>query len=232
MVKKIIIAAAVAALGLSQVSMAQTNLQIFHDFGADRNYATATLEGFYGDKWGDTFFFSDFYFRPADAKLGTLAGGATNGVYFEIERAINFWQGTALKDFSLHVEYDGSTWGSSMACFGAKYSFHNADFSNLFNVAIMYDAMFGQQAQVPVKLSGVWGFQNIFGLTGLTFKGFFDVWGLDDHVTFLSEPQLWYNLGAFFDNHLDIGSEIELSYNFAGHQGFMVNPCLGIKWTF
>ena len=34
---------------------AQTNLQIFYDFGEDRQNVTTTLEGYYGDKWGDTF---------------------------------------------------------------------------------------------------------------------------------------------------------------------------------
>ena len=58
--KKTIIATAVAALALAQAASAQTNLQMFYDLG--RGYATTTLEGFYADNWGDTFFFIDHYY--------------------------------------------------------------------------------------------------------------------------------------------------------------------------
>ena len=48
----------------------------------------------------------------------------------------------------------------------------------------------------------------------------------------ISEPQLWYNVGRWFKcPNLNIGTEIEFSYNFTG-AGFMCNPCLGIKWCF
>ena len=40
------------------------------------------------------------------------------------------------------------------------------------------------------------------------------------------------NLGSAFDNHLDIGGELEISYNFAGNKGFMLNPCAGLRWAF
>lgn len=50
---------------------------------------------------------------------------------------------------------------------------------------------------------------------------------------FISEPQLWYNVGQFFGvDNLNIGTEIELSYNFAGNHGFYCRPCLGTKWVF
>ena len=58
---------------------------------------------------------------------------------------------------------------------------------------------------------------------------------------FISEPQIWYNIGQFFKcPNLNIGGEVELAYNFAGawrkeyidNKGFNVSPCLGIKWVF
>ena len=81
---------------------------------------------------------------------------------------------------------------------------------------------------------------DLFGLKGLTFKGFGDIWGNDSifadgttaNFSILTEPQLWMNLGSLFKNHLDIGTEVELSYNFAGNKGFMCNPCAGLRWTF
>lgn len=229
--------ATIAALCFSQVAEAQTNVQMFYDFGKERSYVTATLEGFYTDKGGDTFFFSDFYFSNQKNVYG-----ASNGVYFEVERGLNFWHDSALKDFSAHIEYDGATWGASMACIGAKYQFHNDDFSRFFTIYLMYDFMFGQEASVPLKVSGVWAVNNLFGAKWLTFKGFFDFWGLDNQWgpsdinsgsadtkwTFLAEPQLWFKVAE----HLDLGTEIECSVNFAGHKGFMCNPCIGARWTF
>ena len=245
MFKKTILAVAVATLAFATVAKAQTNLQMFYDLG--RGYATTTLEGFYADNWGDTFFFFDHYYATkADRENG--AGTAFNGSYFEIERNLNFWKNSPLADLSLHVEYDGATWGAGVACIGVNYFLHSADFKNIYNVALMYDHHIGYgSASLPLKLTGVWGMQDIFGVEGLRFSGFIDIWGLDSQFvnpddilhpyetkfSILSEPQLWYNVGRHFGvENLHIGGEVELSVNFAGHYGFMCNPCIGTKWIF
>lgn len=240
MVKKLFIIAAIA-LGFAAKANAQTNVQLFYDLGKDRQYATTTFEMFKGDKWGDTFFFIDHYYSTKDQREAGLSS-AINSTYFEIERGINFWQDTKLKDLSAHVEYDGSGWGAGVWCFGAKYFLHSADFRNTFTLALMYDLHCGVgSASVPVKFSGVWGMNDLFGLKGLTFKGFIDVWGndavwgIDDttKLSVLTEPQVWYNVGNLFGcENLSIGGEVELSFNFAGNKGFMCNPCIGTKWVF
>ena len=241
--KKIIIATAVAALALAQAASAQTNLQMFYDLG--RGYATTTLEGFYADNWGDTFFFIDHYYATQADRKNTGAGTAINGSYFEIERNLNFWKDSPLADLSLHVEYDGATWGAGVACVGVNYFLHSDDFKNIYNVALMYDHHIGYgSASVPLKFTGVWGMQDIFGVEGLRFSGFIDIWGNDNtfvvdgnnkdtKLSILSEPQLWYNVGKFIGvDNLHLGGEVELSLNFAGNYGFMCNPCLGCKWIF
>ena len=245
--KKTIIVA-VAALALAQVASAQTNLQMFYDLG--RGYATTTFEGFYADNWGDTFFFIDHYYATKADRDNTGAGSAINGSYFEIERNLNFWKDSKLADLSLHVEYDGASWGAGVACVGVNYFMHSEDFKNIYNVAVMYDHHIGYgTASVPVKFTGVWGMQDIFGVEGLRFSGFIDIWGLDNSfdtdgnilngtekdtkITILSEPQLWYNVGKHIGvDNLNVGGEVELSFNFAGNCGFMCNPCIGTKWVF
>lgn len=236
---KRIIAAAVAALAFSFMAKAQTNVQVFYDFGKDRQYMTTTFEMFKGDKFGDTFFFIDHYYTQKDQRPD--AASAINGSYFEIERGINFWQESDLKDLSGHVEYDGTTWGQGTWCFGAKYFLHSQDFSNMLTLYAMFETFQGfGKADIPVKFTAVWSMADLFGVKGLTFKGFADLWGnntlwgLGDETkfTFLTEPQLWMNLGSVFDNHLDIGCELEISCNFAGNKGFMLNPCAGIRWAF
>ncbi|MBR1706700.1 MAG: DUF5020 family protein [Bacteroidales bacterium] len=243
MYNKTFIAVAVATLALGQTAQAQ-NLQTFYDFGKDRKYVTTTFEMFKGDKFGDTFFFIDHYYTTKDQRDNKVAS-AFNGSYFEIERGLNFWQDSDLKDLSAHIEYDGSTWGAGIWCFGAKYFLHNQDFSNLLTLYLMYDQHVGVgKADIPVKFTAVWSMNDLLGVKGLIFKGFADLWGnnstfinsdlttTDAKFSFLTEPQIWYNLGSVFDNHLDIGGEIELSYNFAGHKGFMCNPCAGLRWNF
>ena len=59
--------------------------------------------------------------------------------------------------------------------------------------------------------------------------------GLDKQgkFVFLSEPQIWYNVGKLFGvPNLHVGGEVELSCNFAGYDGFYARPCLGTKWVF
>ena len=236
---KPIIAAAIAALAFSFVAKAQTNVQTFYDFGKDRQYVTTTFEMFKGDKFGDTFFFIDHYYTTKDQRPDV--GSAINGSYFEIERGLNFWQESSLKDLSAHLEYDGTTWGQGTWCFGAKYFLHSQDFSNMLTLYAMHETFRGfGEADIPVKFTAVWSMANLFGVKGLTFKGFADLWGNNTiwlgaeptKWTFLTEPQLWMNLGSLFDGHLDIGGEVEISCNFAGNRGLMVNPCAGLRWAF
>lgn len=237
--KKFIFTAAIAVFASTQLASAQTNLQTFYDLG--RGYATTTFEMFKGDNWGNTFFFIDHYY-PTSANREGQARSAINGSYFEIERAINLWSDSALKDLSLHLEYDGSTWGNGVFCAGVNYFLHSGDFKNTLNLYVMYERMNGYgTADTPLKGTVVWGMQDLFGLTGLRFSGFLDiwgnnsVWGINDvtHFSVLTEPQLWYNIGSLFGvDNLNIGGEVELSYNFAGNKGFMCNPCIGTKWVF
>ena len=53
------------------------------------------------------------------------------------------------------------------------------------------------------------------------------------HTIFITEPQLWYNVGRHFGcDNLNVGTEIELSNNFGTTLGFKCRPCLGLKWNF
>lgn len=246
MKKSVIFLAACAAFAASQTASAQTNIQTYYDFG--RGYASTTIEMFKGDSWGDTFFFVDHYYATGEQRADKGCASAFNGSYFEIERNINFWKDSALGALSAMIEYDGSTWGAGILCVGASYFLHSDDFRNTFTLALLYDHHIGYgSADVPVKFTGVWGMQDLFGVKGLRFSGFIDIWGnnqigiicedpyeaTESKFSVLSEPQLWYNVGQHFGcDNLHLGGEVELSYDFAGHSGFMCNPCLGMKWVF
>ena len=99
MLKRIVIVALLATFAFAQAAKAQTNVQVFYDFGKDRQYITTTFEMFKADKFGDTFWFIDHNFANAAQRKAGQAS-AVNGTYFEIERGLNFWQDTALKDLS------------------------------------------------------------------------------------------------------------------------------------
>jgi len=240
--KKIVAFAGFALLSVG--AFAQTNLQVFYDFGENRKYTTTTLEMFKSDNWGSTFFFVDYNYTTSDQRKYQDMYGATS-TYMEIERALNFWQDSKFAALSAHVElqagYLGGTLGSTRNwLLGADYFMHNADFSNTFTVSLLLKLYSKENdCKLPLQLSGVWGMNNLFGVEGLKFSGFFDLWGNytdwgteDSFFSFLSEPQIWYNVGQFFDcPNLNVGAEIELSANFC-QSGFCTNPCLGVKWEF
>ena len=232
-------AVASAALLFAQGAKAQTNFQTFYDFG--RKHFTTTLEGFHQDNWGNTFFFIDYDYNNKDGNKII----SPNNTYFEIARCLNFWGETALAPLSLQVEYNGGfgTWGNlngipgvdygafpvnSAFLFGVDWFLHSADFNNTLNLKVLYKHFVGLPSKVPMQFTAVWGLQDLFGLKGLRFSGFVDFWSEYDNLVILSEPQLWFQL---FD-HFNIGGEVELSYNFAGMEGFHVMPCLGTKWVF
>jgi hypothetical protein len=227
---------------------AQTNIQEMYDFGKDRGYMTTTLEMFKPDKWGSTFFFVDFYH-----------GGkhSPNGAYTEIARSLNFWQDTKMSPLSLHVEYNGGLgyfgdntlygYGINDAWLGGvDYFIHSKDFNNTLTLQVLYKKLTQNTNDIPLQLTMVWGCKDLFGLKGLTFSGFADFWWenimwMDEinktktTTVFISEPQLWYNVGRFFNcENLNIGGEVEIANNFTGNvtKGWHVNPCLGVKWIF
>ena len=155
--------------------------------------------------------------------------------------------------------------------FGAEYFLHSEDFRYTLTLEVLYKKISGQWmidemapearpydkvSDVPLQFTIVWGCNNIFGVNGLNFSGFADFWwenvnwGIKDNgdpdntsVVFISEPQLWYNVGQFFNcPNLFLGGEIEMAYNFVGgwrsgedfikNKGFNTTPAAGIKWIF
>lgn len=141
---------------------------------------------------------------------------------------------------------------------GIEYFIANNDFSQRLTLEVLYKnirgtkynsetlANFEKTANVPLQFTAVWGIDNLFGVRGLSFTGFADFWWENNSwvnedltvtnttTTFLTEPQLWYQVGRHFNcDNLNIGGEIEIAHNFAGAgQGWTVKPCLGIKWGF
>ena len=258
MKKTLTIFALMVFMGLGFAAKAQ-NIQVMYDFGEERQYITTTLEMYKADKWGGTFFFTDFYHNGKNHpnNYGMM------GTYMEIERALNFWQNSKLKNLSAHVEYAGGLgvvpggFGYNINnawMFGAEYFFHSEDYRNTLTVAALYKTIANTNQKLPLQFSIVWGMQDLFNVKGLRFNGFADFWWQENawekmggwmpgedkfyttQFTFITEPQLWYNVGQFFNcPNLNIGGEVEMSYNFSGlSQGekFYVNPCLGVKWEF
>ena len=265
---------------------AQTNLQTHYDFGADRQHVTLTLEGFYNDKWGNTFFFIDYDFNSTYmSEKSQKSVFAPSGTYFEIARCLNFWQNVpVLKDFSLQVEYNGGVYNqysykqilgnaamdesaskysiNNAFLFGVDYCLHDETYRNVFNFKVLarldnYTNMYysdGTQwkAKLPMQFTFVWGMQDIFNVKGLRFNGFMDFWWQEHMVMpidaktgevagsmelssfcFISEPQIWYNVGQHFGcPNLNVGGELELSYDFGSAKGFKCRPALGFKWQF
>lgn len=209
------------------------NVQLHYDLGKDRKYFTSTVEMFKPDKWGNTFFFIDMNYNEGDVKGVSLA-------YWEIARCISIPK----TPFSLHVEYNGGMgqWKSGDAggaysindawLGGIDYTWNSADFTKGFSLKALYKNIRDKQ-DASFQLTGVW---HVICCKGkFTFSGFADFWREDNIINnetkkfvFLSEPQFWFNA----TKNLSLGSEVELSSNFAGMDGFHVNPTVAAKWTF
>lgn len=213
----------ILAIAFSMIAQAQTNVQLFYDFGSQHRepMVTATIEHLSFDSFGSNFFFIDL-----DSK------GQENsplGAYIEYSRSLNFWQDTKAKDLSLHIEYNGGLaigYGISHAVLGGiEYQLHSKDYAHFITFQAL--ARYTKGVQIPVQFTAVWG----TGWNGLSFSGYIDLYENAGGFAFTSEPQLWYNLGRHIKlSALHIGAEVELSYNFTT-SGFMCNPCVGIKWV-
>ncbi len=219
-----------AALLLCGALQAQ-NVQVHYDFGRaaydrleDRPLWTTTVEMFKPDKWGSTFFFVDMDYK-------------SNGVasaYWEISRELKFWKGP----LSAHLEYNGGLpFVKNAYLAGATYSNNNARFTRGFTFSALYKYI--QKANEPnnFQLTATWYLHFAHGVC--SFTGFADWWREPSSVgdfVFLSEPQFWINLNRFegIDDkfNLSVGSEVEVSYDFAGRDGFYVIPTLAMKWSF
>lgn len=211
------------------------NVQLHYDFGKDRQMLTSTIEMFKPDNWGSTFFFVDFDYgsKASDVKGVSLA-------YLEISRDLKFWKAP----ISIHAEFDGGFGQFKATPFngaytinnayllGPAYSWNNESFTRGFTLQVLFKHI-QDKHDATFQLTGVWYMHFLEGK--LTFSGFADLWKEDNvfgtnetSFVFLSEPQLWFNA----TKHFSIGGEIELSNNFGGNEGFMVNPTLGLKWSF
>jgi len=206
------------------------DIQLHYDLGKDRKYLTSTVEMFKPDQYGSTFFFIDMDYGANDVQGVALA-------YWEIARGLKFWD----NPFEIHVEYNGgfgqyAPGGAYQIndawLFGGNYTWNTADYSKIFTLQLMYKTIRGKNKN-SFQVTGVWTLQ--FFNNKLTLDGFADFWREDNmfadkstKFVFLSEPQFWYNV----TNNFSVGSEIELSTNFGGHEGFMVNPTIAGKWTF
>ena len=225
------------------------------------NRVTTTVELFYPDKWGSTFAFIDldYNIHPSDPKNTPFLGYFEIARCLNFWQQTPVKDLSVQVEYNgglgLYKDPFGDLRGYGIehaALVGLNYCLHTADYKNIFNLELLYKYIVDDynklRNNVPLQFTFVWGCDDFCTAPGLRFSGFLDIWGqkllVPDYqegtitdptkqsFVFLSEPQLWYNVGRWFGcPNLNIGTEIEFSYNFAG-KGFMCNPCLGIKWCF
>lgn len=237
--KKLVLILLVCLMGVGAYAQ---NVQTHYDLGKGREYLTTTVEMFRPDKYGSTFFFIDM-----DYGVGGIDGVSL--AYWEIARAITIGK----TPFAAHVEYNGGFGQFKATPFngayqindaylgGLEYSLNAKDFSRGLTIQTLFKSIRGKN-DASFQLTAVW-YANFFK-NKVTFNGFADFWKEDNafvvggtpanpvlestEFVFLSEPQLWYNCCKNFS----VGSELELSTNFAGNKGFMANPTIAMKYTF
>lgn len=219
----------------SSASVLAQNIQLHYDFGENRKHATSTIEMFNPDKLGNTFFFVDMDYNANDIEGVSLS-------YFELARVFK----TDKMPVGVHVEYNGGFGqfkaGNDQMSYnindawlaGIDYSMNASDFSKGLTLKALYKNIRNKH-DATFQLTAVWYVH--FLDRKFTFSGFADFWKedsdfdydgtVDADFIFIAEPQIWYNINKQFS----VGSEIELTNNFAGQEGFVVNPTLAIKWN-
>lgn len=231
--KRILLVLSVALVQLTAVAQ---NVQLHYDFGralydenATRPELTTTVEMFRPDKWGSTFFFVDMDYADNEVK----------SAYWEITRELKFWKAPV----SLHVEYNGGlNYIKDAYLAGATYGWNSKDFSKGWTFTPMYKYISDNEDPHNFQLTATWYLHMFDGK--LSFTGFADFWrekhvdsaGNSHDFVFLAEPQLWLNFNRFKwadkDFNLSVGTEVEVSNNFALFDGFYVIPTLAVKWEF
>ena len=232
--KKILFAIVLSVVSAVQINA--QNIQLHYDFGGDlydelgtRPSLTTTVEMFKPDKWGCTFFFVDMDYAKNEVA----------SAYWELARELKFWKAP----ISVHVEYDGGlNYIKDSYLAGATYTFNNKDFTKGFSASVMYKYIHSNPSPNNFQVTATWYLH--FGQGKYSFTGFMDFWrerhnsgnGKSHLLTFLAEPQFWVNLNAFpwadDDFKLSVGTEWEVSSNFALMDGWYLNPTLALKWTF
>jgi hypothetical protein len=211
------------------------NVQLHYDFGkfiydeklSERPLLTSTVEMFKPDRWGSTFFFIDM-----DYKRSGVASA-----YWEIAREITF---TSTSPFSAHIEYNGGlNFVANAYLVGGTFTSNLKDFSAGYSLSAMYKYIQRQEFNEPhnFQLTVTWYQHSQSRL--LTLSGFADFWREKTNVgsyIFLAEPQFWLHLnkikGIANDFNLSIGSELEISCNFAVRKGWYFIPTAAVKWDF
>ncbi|MEI7810959.1 MAG: DUF5020 family protein [Ignavibacteria bacterium] len=216
-------------LFLSAGTLFSQNFQLHYDFGKDRRYFTSTIEMFKPDEYGSTFFFVDVDYNRGGNKSVSLA-------YWEIARYITI---PGMYGLNATIQYnDGMLYNKNINMdfplghiwlFGASYPI-NLGFVTL-DTDLLYRADYLSESISNIQLTTTW-FVSFF-CEKWQFDGFMDIWSVkqsgENKFVLLTEPQLWYNV----DNHLSIGSEIEISNNFVPmKKEFQINPTLAVKWNF
>lgn len=236
MKRRYILSALLMLLGLT--SLSAQNVQLHYDFGrrlyptdqAERPNLTTTVELFRPDKWGNTFFFVDMNYRRE---------GVTSA-YWEIAREFSLGK----TPLNLHIEYNGGLGNqfsyNNAYLAGLTYAYNRSDYSAGFTLTPMYKYLARQAKPNSWQLTGTWYLHFAQGL--LSFRGFADLWGdrsftdAKPNTVFLAEPQLWLNLnklpGVDPQCKLSIGTEVEISHNFAVPDKSIINPTIGLKWDF
>lgn len=242
--------AALLAMAWALVPAVAQDIQLHYDLGhalysglSDRQTVTSTVEMYKPDKYGSTYFFTDFYYQ-ADG---------VSGAYWEVSHEVNLRKGSS---WAVHGEYNGGlssdheTWMGNRfqhaVLFGPAMNLHSADFSRTFSLQVLYRYAFKSKHYQAHPYSGfqvteVWGLD--LAHRALTLSGYCDLWynpDVNGRLILAGQPQFWLNLDALRGlkgTHLSVGSEVEVSNNFVWndrgeHNRFYVIPTVALKYTF
>jgi hypothetical protein len=208
-------------------------------FGKDTKGVIGCVQAFGPDSYGSTYTRADFGFREYPFSLKVA--------YLEFARSFMFWPKTDFKDISLHAEFNGFlNMDNCNWLFGLDYTLPTKD---LFRISLLYKTFNGNTgSNLPLQLTFMWDMKDLFGISGLEFRGVVKGWGEEisywynesdpknlptANFALKATPQLWYSVGQFFGwDGLSAGGELELTVNYFGYYGFRARAFTGLRFSF
>lgn len=160
-----------ALLVLACIGVRGQDIQEMYD--VNRGHLTTTLEYFDIDPWGYTFLFTDIY----HAGLFGPAPSHPTEFYTEIGHTFCPKFSGAWGGLGLHGEWNGGNYAANCWLIGPEYQIASGEGSSTFTFQAMYKHICNGERNRPVQFTFVWDLPCLFGVKGLHFCGFLDVWG-------------------------------------------------------
>ena len=192
-----------SVLGVEIFPIKGMNIQEMYDF--NRGHCVTTTEGFYRAARHAVSYRMDIYHPFDRARQTTLYAEA--GYTFHFKPRLGGW--------GLHAGWEGAQFGDlrqdvwNAYMVGVEYERFRPN-GHMYHFRLLY--RYSSNIGIPIFFSFDWDIPRLFGIKGLSFCGYLDIWGDEYYYggedggakgqlgSLRLEPQVWYNLSHLWSS--------------------------------